>query len=113
MLRVDGIRFRHKLPIPAGIARLVAANEQNSCAARIERIQNPIWMAFVLDAKFAHIGKIGAMYRVGVGPRKGRALFSEEINRKAHIVLRVLGQPVPPLSELVGELDFPAIKAIM
>ena len=67
----------------------------------------------MLDSQFAHIGKIRATNRVCIGPSQGWAVFSEEVYPKSHIVLRILGQPVPPVTEFICELNFPRHVLIM
>lgn len=67
----------------------------------------------MLYPQFAHIGKIRAATRIGVGARQVWTVFSEEVHPKGHIVLRVLAQPVPPLAKFVRELDFPCYESIM
>ena len=38
---------------------------------------------------------------------EGRAEFNQMPNRVGHIILLCLGEGVPPISEFIGELDFP------
>jgi hypothetical protein len=53
------------------------------------------------------------MNRIGIGPRQGWTVFSEETDPESHFVLRVLAQPAPPLAKFVRELDFPGHESIM
>ena len=42
-----------------------------------------------------------SMNTVSIGSRQSWAVFSEKVDPEGNIVLRILGQPVPPLSKFV------------
>jgi len=67
----------------------------------------------MLNAQFAHVGKIRAVHCVGVWPRQSRAVLSKKVHPDGHIFLCVFGQQAPPFSELIGKLDFPGYRSIM
>src|ERR1039457_2246089 len=41
--------------VPALLAGLVAADRQNGCAIRVERVQHTVWTPLVLNPQFAHM----------------------------------------------------------
>ena len=64
MLLEEGIRLGDVLVIPARIPRLVAAQKQDSDAARVEGVQDAIGLAAVLHPQFPHVVEPGAAHRV-------------------------------------------------
>jgi hypothetical protein len=57
MLLVERIGFGDHLVVPAVVAGLVAAEEEDGNAARVEGIENAVRSTLVLDAKFAHMAE--------------------------------------------------------
>jgi len=57
MLVVEPVRDRNEFFIPTIIARLVATNQQDGSAARIERKEHAIGPAGMLNPKFLHVSR--------------------------------------------------------
>jgi len=55
MLVVESVRHRNEFLIPTIIACVVAVNQQDGAAARIERKQHAIRSAKMLNPKFLHV----------------------------------------------------------
>src|SRR5574337_6727 len=104
---VQPVGYRHMHFVPPVIAGLVAAEQENGAAARVERIKNPVRPAFVLHTKLAHVGVPRPFDPRGVREPEIRPLLFEQPNRCIDGLLFRLGQIGPPLAKLVGVLHFP------
>ena len=72
------IRYRHELSIPAIVAGLVAADQEQRGAAWIKCEQNPIWPSCMLDDEFFHVGMAGSRYVSHVrAPERGAEFFQK------------------------------------
>ena len=64
MLVVQAIRYRDLLVVPARMAGLVPAQQQDGAAARVEGVQHPIGTTGVLDAQLAQVRVLrGGVFR--------------------------------------------------
>src|SRR5207302_3667456 len=62
VLVVESVRERNELLIPAVVSRLVAPDQQDRDAARIESVEHPIRAPRVLNTKFAHMSMLRPLY---------------------------------------------------
>ena len=89
MLRVDRVRFGYVLPVPSRIACLVSTDKKYTGTPRIERIEDPVGSAFMLNAQFTHIRESRVPNSIRVGPSECRALFFKQAHSKIDAVLLV------------------------
>jgi hypothetical protein len=113
VLSIDCIGPGNKFLIPAGIARFVTADQQNSGSPSIERVQNPIRSALMLTSQLFHVRVAGAGNRIGMRPFKVRTTLLQQSNSEVDAILLVLRQAIPPGAELIGVLNFPSHKLSM
>ena len=99
---VEPVRNRNEFFIPTIIACLVATNQQDGAAARIEREQHAIRSARMLNPKFLHVRVPRRMNQIGVRSRKAWSEFLQQNHFRVHISLLVFGEAVPPIFELVN-----------
>src|SRR5690349_21602859 len=85
MLVVEAVRDWNKFFIPAIIARLVAANQQNGATTWVECKEHAIGPARMLNPKFLHVGVPRRMNQIGVWPRKAWPEFLEQDHFRVHI----------------------------
>jgi carboxymethylenebutenolidase len=95
MLVVESVRDRNEFFIPAIIARLVATNQQNRAAARVERKEHAIGPARMLNPKFLHVRVPRRMNQISVRPRKAWSEFLQQNHFRVHIGLFVFGEAGP------------------
>src|SRR5713226_7372981 len=104
---VDLVRFPDAGFVPVRITRLVAAKNQVSRAAWIERKQNAVRSAVVLDPQFLHVGMPGIPDCVHMRTAKGRTHFFEQVHRKVDAFVLILRQSSIPLGKFVADFDRP------
>src|SRR5437879_5718516 len=85
MLVVQPIGYRHKLLVPATLARLISPNQQNCSASRIEGEWDTIGPSSMLNAQFLHVGVLRGRYRVNVGPAKRRPEASKQVYLRSNV----------------------------
>jgi len=78
MFFVQPVRLRYVFPIPAVVTALVAADQQNRRAARIESVQDAIRFALVLNPKLTHLTEPRAAHIGAMGKRELRPLGFEQ-----------------------------------
>jgi hypothetical protein len=89
MLVVEPVRDRNKFFIPTIIARLVATNQQDGAAPRIECKHHAIGFARMLNPKFLHVRVPRRMNQIGVRTRKAWSEFLQQDHFRVHIGLFV------------------------
>lgn len=107
MFVVEPIRFRHHFVVEALITRLVAADQQDGVAQRIEGKESSKRSALVLGPQFFHIGVTRSFDRVGVRPGQRRTELHQKLDARPEPLLLGLFEPVPPAAELVGVFHVP------
>ena len=101
------VRDRHELLIPAVVAGLLVPDQEDCRAKRVECVERPQWPPSALSPQLAHLRVTGTANFGGVRKTECRAEFHEMPDAVRHIVLLFLGEDIPPISEFIGELDFP------
>ncbi len=76
-----------------------------SIAARVERVEDAIRIAAVLDAEFAQVAVFRTLDARGVRGAQGDALDLEQMNAIVDAVLFFLREAGPPGFKFVGVLD--------
>jgi hypothetical protein len=107
VLVVEPVRQRHELLVPAIVARLVSANQQDRRSTRIERVEHAVRAASMLDTKLAHVRVPGARDAGAMRVAQVRAARFQQSDRGVDGNLLGLREPVPPLAGLVRVLDIP------
>src|SRR5882724_10019266 len=82
-MAIEGrVGHRHMLVVPFLVARLVAAQQQNGGAPRIEREEDAQRPTAMLDAEFLHVLMFRPFDLVDIGPAQGgAALFQDAQDR--------------------------------
>jgi hypothetical protein len=102
---VQGIRYRNKFFIPAIISSLVAPDQQDRTAPRVESKEHSIGPSRMLYPKFFHIWMARRVNEVGMGTWKSWAHFLKQDHLGVHAHLFSFAQPIPPAGELVCIFD--------
>jgi len=77
---VDFVRLLDVDPVPVRIPGFVSAKNKVGGAARVERKQNPLGPAPMLDPQFLHICMLRIADRVHMRTAKGRTQFFKKIH---------------------------------
>src|ERR1700676_572614 len=101
------VSHRHKLLVPAWIAGLVPAKQEQRRAARIKREQHPQVEVLHFASRFLHVGVTRSGNHGGMRRRQRRAALLQKLNLRADLDLLIFAQSVPPSLKLAGELDVP------
>lgn len=101
------IRHRHLLFVPANVAGLITADQQNCCSPRIKRKEHSVRPGCVLNAKLFHVRMFRLLQCVSMRPAERRSEFLEKDNFGVHVLLLIAAKAVPPRLELVGKLNVP------
>jgi hypothetical protein len=104
---VEGIRYGNKFFIPAVISSLVASDQQDRTAARIEGKEHSIGPSRMLYPKFFHIRMARRVNEVRMGTWKSRAHFLKQDHLGVHVHLFSFAQPIPPAGKLVCIFNLP------
>jgi hypothetical protein len=88
-------------------ARLVARQQHDPLAVRIERVGDPPHPVVGGEPQFLHVGVLRVRQGVGVGPSQCRAFAGEDFETGEELVLYGLRQVVELRVELLGKLDLP------
>jgi len=107
VLVIEPVRQRHELLVPAIVAGLVPADQQNRCSARIECVEHTVRTAAVLHAQLAHVRVPRARDAGAVRMPELRSALLEEPHKGPDRFLPGFRQTVPPRAELVRVLDVP------
>src|SRR5579885_3705267 len=102
---IEAVRDWNKFFIPAIIASLVAANQQDGAAAGVERKQHTIRPPRMLNPKLLHVRVPRRMNQIGVWPRKAWSELLQQDHFRVHIGLFIFGEVVPPPFALEVEFD--------
>ncbi len=97
MLVVQAIRHRDALVVPARVAGLVPAQQQDGAAARVEGVQNPIGATGVLDSQLAQVGVFRGGDPAAVRIPQVGAELAEQFDAGLDRFLFRLGQGGPPV----------------
>lgn len=107
MFIVECVGLWHVLCVPAVVPGLVATEQKNGRAARVEGIKHSVRSALVLEAQFPHVAMAGAFDTGRVRKRKRRAVFYKQVHDAADADLLVVCQIREPFGKAVGPLDIP------
>jgi hypothetical protein len=107
MLGVDLVGTWYKLLIPAIVSRLVAADQQNGNAARIEGKKRAVRPSAMLSSQLLHIRIPRRRNHVSMRPSQTRPALTEKVDAGSDVFLFRFAESIPPSLELIGELDFP------
>src|SRR3990172_9646947 len=110
MFFVQPVRPRYIFLVPAVVAALIAADQQNRRAARIEGIQHAVRFALMLNPKLAHLTESRAAHIGAVGKWELRSLGFKQPDGGVDRNLGVLAEPFPPRAKFIGVLHFPRHK---
>src|SRR5437899_269184 len=110
MFVVQPIGHRHKLLVPATLARFVPTNQQNCSAPRIEGEQNTIGSSSVLNAQFLHVGVLRGRYRVYMRPAERRPEAAKQVYLSPYVHLFGFAQTFSPRPEFIRKLYLPFLQ---
>jgi len=99
MFVVEFVRKRDVDVVPPVVSALVATDENDGRATRIERVQQADWATLMLESQLAHVGVARTLYGVGVRSRKCRAHLFKNQYDGIDGDLRFLVERVPPLPD--------------
>jgi hypothetical protein len=104
---VDGICKWYGVLIPAIVAGLVTAYQQYYCPTWVERIQDAVRPAFMLNPQLAHVRVALRLNPGTMGHSQRWASLLQEADTEVDTLLLDGGQTIPPSAEFIGELNFP------
>jgi hypothetical protein len=104
---VDGICKWYGVLIPAIVAGLVTAYQQYCCPTWVERIQDAVRPAFMLNPQLAHMRVARRLNPGTMGHSQRWASLLQEADTEVDTLLLDGGQTIPPSAEFIGELNFP------
>jgi hypothetical protein len=107
MFVIESIGDRDHAFLESPLAGLVAGDQQNSHAARIEGIEHPQGLAAALHAQFPHMGVARSVDAARIGERQVGAALFQLADMGVDADLLGLGEGVPPCAELIRILDRP------
>jgi len=107
MLVVEGIGDRDHPLVKSPVAGLVAADQQDGHAARIEGIEDPQGLAAALHAQLPHMGVTRPVDAARIGERQVGAALLQLADMGVDADLLGFGEGIPPRTELVGVFDWP------
>jgi len=93
--------------VPALVARLVSADQQDRGSAWIEGVEDAEGSAIVLDPRLPQVRMPGALDLESARKPEMRSVQLQQPNDRGHGVLLIFSQRVPPLLQLVRVLHFP------
>jgi len=104
---VYGVCERYILLIPAIVACLVAANQEQCRPARVKCIEDAIRPSVMLNAQLTHVPVTRRRNSGRMRHLQGRTNCLQKADYEVNALLFGCGQSIPPVAELTGEFDFP------
>ena len=99
---VDSVGMGDVLLVKAAVANLAAPDEQDRRSSWVERVEDSIRVASVLDAELAHVAVLGSTDVRRVRRAEGDALRLEQAHVGGDALLLVLRKSLPPSLKFVG-----------
>ena len=93
--------------VPTVVAGFVPGDEQDSRSAGIERIQYTEGVTCGLGPKLSHFRKAGSLDLSAERKAEIRTVVNQQSDSSIDFRLFAHGQRIPPMFELVSELDCP------
>ena len=100
---VNAVRERNVEFVPPVLTRLVSADQEDSAAKGIKRVEDSVRAARVLNTKLAHVGMPGSDDTRGVRRAEGHALRLKQDDGGANGFLFFGREGVPPVFKFLGE----------
>ena len=110
MLVIEGIGDRDHSFVKPPVAGLVAADQQDGHAARIERIEHPQGLASTLHAQLPHMGVTRSVDAARIGERQVGAALLQFADMGVDADLLGFGEAISPIAKLVGVFGQPFHK---
>jgi|SRR5579872_4233712 len=107
MLGVNLVSAWNKIVVPAVVSGLIAADQQNRNASRIEGKKCAVWASAMLGSQLLHVRMLRSSNQVDMWTSQAGSTFAEKIHAGSNVFLFRLAQGIPPRLELVGEFNFP------
>lgn len=107
MTIVDGVGDWDRLFVPTVVARLVAAEQKYRGATGIERVEDAVRAARMLNSQFTHVAVARGLDAGRVRHFENRPGGLQQAYAKVDALLLGGCKGVPPIAKLFGELNFP------
>src|SRR5438552_2454307 len=107
VLVVEIIGHGYVFLVPAIVPGLVATEQQDRGAPRVEGIQHPVRISAMLHSQFAHMTMPGRFDSRRIGELEMRPLLLEQAYVHVYRLLFAHIKTGPPYPEVVGVLDLP------